>query len=425
MVQARQMLEATFEIRFSADEACVILGSNAADDLEQQAELVCFVHYAAKTIVELDPERELQLVHALARGSNGVGDADGPNLRIVHGDSAFQSDQAFHVVARFVDARGGPRISFVANVEGERHQEASVHLLLLSLLEQRADDAEYVGRLKAAARLIGRLASAGRVQRGSEFDVALVVADVAWGSDRDPDPGLRCPVCGNEGTGDGFETRLWPSDRAAIRKCRHCRRGLWLRARRRVRVLPAATWDSLEALRDLLRTDVPAPTPVEPGARVELAAGDLLRELKRVFVENGWPFSEVRGAPVIVSDLSGPLGTWKFSAQVVAELDLILLYSVCPLRVPPDRRAEVSQFLTRANYGLAAGNFELDFEDGEVRYKTILQIEGEALDPTVLKRSVRSNGLAMETYLPGIGAVITGEAASAALERRVSEHPGR
>ena len=140
-----------------------------------------------------------------------------------------------------------------------------------------------------------------------------------------------------------------------------------------------------------------------------------------MFVENGWPFSEVRGAPVLVSDLSGPLGTWKFSAQVVEELDLILLYSVCPLRVPPDRRAEVSQFLTRANYGLAAGNFELDFEDGEVRYKTVLQIEGDALDPTVLKRSVRSNGLAMETYLPGIGAVITGEPASAALERRATD----
>jgi hypothetical protein len=89
--------------------------------------------------------------------------------------------------------------------------------------------------------------------------------------------------------------------------------------------------------------------------------------------------------------------------------------------VPPHRCAEVSQFLTRANYGLAAGNFELDFEDGEVRYKTVLQIDGDALDPTVLKRSVRSNGLAMETYLPGIGAVITGEPAAAALERRATD----
>ena len=271
MVQARQMLEATFDIRFSADEACVILGSNGSDDVDKQAELVCFVHYAAKTIVELGPEAELQLVHALKHGSDGAGDVGVPNLRLVHGDRFFEGDKAFHVVARFVDARGGPRISFGANVEGERYKAASVQLLLLSLVEQRAGDAEYVRRLAAAARLIGRLASAGRVRRGSEFDVALVAADVAWGSDRDPVPGLRCPVCGHEGSGDGFETRLWPSDRAAIRKCRRCRAGLWLRARRRVRVLPAATWDTLETLRDDLRSEAPGPQPVEPGAEVEVA----------------------------------------------------------------------------------------------------------------------------------------------------------
>jgi hypothetical protein len=144
----------------------------------------------------------------------------------------------------------------------------------------------------------------------------------------------------------------------------------------------------------------------------------LLGELRRVFIENGWPFSEVRGAQVLVSDLSGPLGTWKFYAQVVDDHDLILLYSVSPLRVPAERRIEVSQLLTRANYGLAAGNFELDFDDGEVRYKTVLQVQGDRLDAAVIKRLVRSNGLAMETYLPGIGAVITGTSALPALERR-------
>jgi hypothetical protein len=148
---------------------------------------------------------------------------------------------------------------------------------------------------------------------------------------------------------------------------------------------------------------------------------ELLDDLAARFVENGWSFSEVRGAQVIVTDLSGPLGTWKFYAQVVDEQDLILLYSVCPLRVPAERRPEVSQFLTGANYGLAAGNFELDFEDGEIRYKTVLHNYGDGLDANVLKRLVRSNGMAMETYLPGIGAVITGTPALPALERRTPQ----
>ena len=31
--------------------------------------------------------------------------------------------------------------------------------------------------------------------------------------------------------------------------------------------------------------------------------------------------------------------------------------------------AEVCEYLTRANYGITLGNFELDHEDGEIRYK--------------------------------------------------------
>jgi hypothetical protein len=148
-----------------------------------------------------------------------------------------------------------------------------------------------------------------------------------------------------------------------------------------------------------------------PGAAGDADVEPVLDELKRAFAEHGWPYTQVRGAPVLLSELSGPAGRWSLYAQVVEEMNLILLYSICPARVPPDRRGEVAQFLTRANYGLAAGNFELDFDDGEVRYKTVLQVQGAELDGLMLKRLVRANGVAMERYLPGIQAVVAGETA--------------
>jgi hypothetical protein len=441
------MVETTFDIRFSADEACVILGSNAAGEVVKQAELVSFGHYAARTIAELGPERALPVVHALSgleeassehlealveTESVRLEELGGPEVRIVPADRSFQGDAAFRVLARFLNARGGPRIFSSVKPKGsatsdQRHgyQAAGVQLLLLSLLQRRAADTEYVRRLATTAGLIGRLAADGRILRGSEFDVSLVSADVAWGPDpadvagRGGETRLQCPVCGNQGSIDAFEPRLWPSQRAAIRRCRRCGTGLWARARRRARILPPGVWGTMEAMRDDLLLKRSRVTQIAGDEGPE-APGEsaLVGELKRVFVENGWPFSEVRGAQVLVSDLSGPLGTWKFYAQVVDEQDLILLYSVCPLRVPAARRPEVSEFLTGANYGLAAGNFELDFEDGEIRYKTVLHSYGDGLDATVLKRLVRSNGLAMETYLPGIGAVITGTPALPALERR-------
>jgi hypothetical protein len=240
----------------------------------------------------------------------------------------------------------------------------------------------------------------------NEFNVSLASADVAWrlgdivGTSEDPVAAeLHCPACG----GSAFEFRLWPSDSAAIRKCRDCGNGVWLRARRRPRQIDAKVWQAMEALREELMRQALGASP------------RLIDELKRVFAENGWPFVEVQGAPVLFTELTGPLGSWNFYAQAVEEQDVILLYSVCPLTVPENRRLEVSHFLTLANYGLAAGNFELDFGDGEIRYKTTLQSAGE-LDAMTIRRVVRANGLAMETYLPGITAVIEGSPASAAID---------
>src|SRR4030088_3169615 len=110
------MVETTFDIRFSADEAGVILGSNAAGTVGKQAELVCFGHYAARTIALLDADRALALVQSFSGledassedlealvGSEGVSleETRGPTVRLVHADRKFQSDVAFRVLARF------------------------------------------------------------------------------------------------------------------------------------------------------------------------------------------------------------------------------------------------------------------------------------------------------------------------------------
>ena len=163
-----------------------------------------------------------------------------------------------------------------------------------------------------------------------------------------------------------------------------------------------------------MRDELERAAPDEAEAGSDDGAGSLLAELKRVFAENQWPYAEVRGAPVLLSELSGDGGSWAFYAQAAEDKGLVLLYSICPVRAPKARRPEVAELLTRANYGLAAGNFELDLEDGEVRYKTVVQLHGQGLDGITLKRVVRANGTAMETYLPAIRAVIDGESAHAA-----------
>lgn len=429
------MVETTLEIRFSADdEAYAGVESNVSGETEQQAELVCFGHFAARVSSLLGPERAFALVDSLTSLEEAtteylvaLGERDRPG---------FSSDRVLRVQARFLNTRGGPRMFFRLKRRGllplargdASHGSASVHALLYSLLGRRATDARYMRRLAKTSGLIGRLASSGRIRPDNEFDVSLAAADVAWrlGFEQELTGALawdgqidelQCPACGNAA---GFDFRLWPSDRSAIRVCGRCGAGLWLRARRRPRLIQSNVWRALEVMRAELSGVAEAAPASGHDVSGDGEASALLEGLKKVFVENRWPFSEVRGAPVLLSELSGALGRWKFYAQVVEEQDLILLYSVCPLRAPEERRGEVSQFLTRANYGLVAGNFELDFDDGEIRYKTVLQLQRDELDGITLKRLVRANGIAMETYLPGIGAVITGTPALPALERRTT-----
>lgn len=50
--------------------------------------------------------------------------------------------------------------------------------------------------------------------------------------------------------------------------------------------------------------------------------------------------------------------------------------------------AQVSEYLHRANCGLPTGNFEFDFDDGEVKFKTYVSFEGVQLSADVVEESI-------------------------------------
>ena len=59
----------------------------------------------------------------------------------------------------------------------------------------------------------------------------------------------------------------------------------------------------------------------------------------------------------------------------------ILTYAVLNNKVPNEHFNDVAEYLHRANYGLLHGNFELDFNDGEVRYKLVTDCQDIANIP--------------------------------------------
>jgi hypothetical protein len=176
-------------------------------------------------------------------------------------------------------------------------------------------------------------------------------------------------------------------------------------------------------------------------------ATSIFDSMAAFFKKDDWPATQIEGQTAMSMNFQGQNGRWGCLARVDQEKELVLFYSYCPVKAPEDKRPILADFLTRANYGLYIGNFEMDFNDGEVRYKTSIDVEGNvgvdaapaetpAETPTdgvapaegeekesasasseqvqltfpLMKRLVYNNVGVMDKYMPGIMAVIYGGA---------------
>ena len=102
----------------------------------------------------------------------------------------------------------------------------------------------------------------------------------------------------------------------------------------------------------------------------------------------------------------GEGGYWDLYARAKEAERQCVFYSVLPVRVPKSKHLTIAEFIARANYNMTIGNFEIDFDSGEIRYKTSMDVEGIVLTPALVKRLADANTKTMDWYLPGIMAAI-------------------
>jgi hypothetical protein len=133
------------------------------------------------------------------------------------------------------------------------------------------------------------------------------------------------------------------------------------------------------------------------------------------FSQMEWPFD--RGTSPLNQDQpiyrlisQGENGEWSCFACPREDMQQCVFYSVYPDLIPEERRNVVNEFLTRANFGMAIGNFEINLDSGEVRFKTSIDVEGDHFSLELFQQLVAANVNTMDRYLPGIREVIEGQA---------------
>ncbi len=141
--------------------------------------------------------------------------------------------------------------------------------------------------------------------------------------------------------------------------------------------------------------------------------GVILATAIAVLNADGLPFMRLVGTDVLTTDWTGANGIWACYLHARERDAQLLVYSVMTEDVPAERRAAVAEFLTRVNYVMTIGNFEMDYDDGEVRYKTSVDVEGDRLSIAMTRQLFALNVATMDLFLPGIEAVIRGDGSPA------------
>lgn len=134
--------------------------------------------------------------------------------------------------------------------------------------------------------------------------------------------------------------------------------------------------------------------------------GDIMTTIIAFCEQDDWPHTVVEDPPMVRTGFSGDNG--EFTCYLIAREEQFQVgcYSMCAGKAPPDKRREMAEFIAWANYGLPVGNLEMDMTDGEVRFRTSIDVEGDELSVALVRNLVHANVTLMDRFWPGLMAVL-------------------
>ncbi len=95
-----------------------------------------------------------------------------------------------------------------------------------------------------------------------------------------------------------------------------------------------------------------------------------------------------------------------YPVLLYAKTPFLICIARLPVTIPDRNRLEVAEYLHRANFGLLLGSFEMDYDEGEVRFRTALVTQNEDVGESVLDRYIQMPSTMLDKYAPGIYSIV-------------------
>lgn len=131
----------------------------------------------------------------------------------------------------------------------------------------------------------------------------------------------------------------------------------------------------------------------------------LLHAVMDFFADDGWDVAENQGG-MLLTRVRGEHVAFHTVVIPDEERQRLTCYALAPGTVPPAHRLAVLDFATRANSGIAVGNFELDVRSGELRFKTGIDLHDVPPDVNLIRNLVYRTVFALDGTWLGIEAIV-------------------
>ena len=135
----------------------------------------------------------------------------------------------------------------------------------------------------------------------------------------------------------------------------------------------------------------------------------VIKSIKDFFDNLDWKYDYNKDTGIFTSGIN--------MGNVIGSIKLVIMlrehhYKVAAClnsKVESEHIAEVAEYLHRANFGMNNGNFELDYRDGEIRYKTFTYFKGIELSNRIIEDSIALPILMFDKYGKNLMMLMLGE----------------
>ncbi|TGE31139.1 YbjN domain-containing protein [Desulfosporosinus sp. Sb-LF] len=134
----------------------------------------------------------------------------------------------------------------------------------------------------------------------------------------------------------------------------------------------------------------------------------LFRMLYEILNQNGWDFDFDNKNEIIKLDINGVNTNFHAFLLVDEEQESLLCNTHIDQKIPHSKRLEVCDFMSRVNYELANGNFEMDMDNGEIRYRTFLDLADAVPSKDQVLNILWNGVLGFDTFYPGLMKLVYG-----------------